>query len=79
MKLKALEAQRGGETSVEEMVAKFEEAFTWIDDVVAAGRARPAETLRLQKADSRWGDLAREAQNIAFEYGLKECARFGTP
>ncbi len=72
-RLEALERPRGDEETIKAMLAKFERAFAAIDDVAAAAKRGFAATF------GDWAERAIEGQNIAFKYGLKECARFGTP
>ncbi len=73
-RLKALERPRGDEETIKAMFAKFERAFAAIDEVAsAAAKQGFAATF------DEWTELAIEGQNMAHKYGLKECARFGTP
>jgi hypothetical protein len=76
-KLKELEVPRADEETIEAMLAKFEQAFTRIDDVAAAGRK--GERGPMESSWEAWGRTAIEGQNIAFKYGSKQCARFGNP
>jgi hypothetical protein len=76
-KLKGLEVPRNDEETIKAMLAKFEQAFTHIPDVAAAGRERDGG--RIESAVIAWTNLAIEGQSIAHKYGSKECARFGIP
>jgi hypothetical protein len=76
-RLKGLEVPRKDEETIKAMLAKFEQAFTRIPDVVAAGRER--DEGRMEQAWNDWTNLAIEGQSIAHKYGSKECARFGIP
>ncbi len=73
-RLKAFERPRGDEETIEAILAKFERAFAAIDKVAS----RAAEQGFAATFDE-WTERAIEGQNIAAKYGLKECARFGTP
>ncbi len=76
-KLKRLEVPPKDEQTIKAMLAKFEQAFTGIDDVAAAGRAR--DSARMERSWTDWGETAVQGQNIAYKYGSKECAKFGNP
>ncbi len=76
-RLKGLEVPRKDEETIRAMVAKWDEAFTRIDDLAAAGRQR--DRLAMERSWVAWTETAIAGQNIAHKYGSKECAKFGNP
>ena len=77
-KLRALEPPEEDADTVDEILARFERAVGMSDDFVAAQRSQDPQ-VEGENVWFGWVEAASEAQTLAAEYGLQDCAWFGTP